>query len=252
MLCKRIVPCLDVKNKRVVKGVNFINLLDAGDAVTLGRKYYEEGADELVFLDISATTEGRKTMVDLARILAEEIFIPFTIGGGVKDIGDIGDLLKAGADKFSINSAAIENPRLIRKASQEFGSQAVVVAIDVKKIGRGWRVYRNSGCVETSLDAMEWAERSVSLGAGEILLTSIDCDGKRNGYDLELIQNISERVDVPIIASGGAGKKEHFLEVFKRTDASAALAAGLFHYGELGIRELKEYLSENGVFMREA
>ncbi|MFH1447843.1 MAG: imidazole glycerol phosphate synthase subunit HisF [Candidatus Micrarchaeota archaeon] len=251
MLCKRIIPCLDVKNNRVVKGINFLNLSDAGDALALGRKYYEESADELVFLDISATVEGRETTVGLARKVAEEISIPFTIGGGVRTIDDMNRLLKAGADKFSINSAAIEDPNLIKKASREFGSQAVVVAIDTKKIGSGWRIYKNAGKVQTKLDAVEWAEKSAALGAGEILLTSMDCDGKREGYDLELLRDISERVSIPLIASGGAGSKRHFLDVFKKTKVSAALAAGLFHYGELRICELKKYLLKNGVMVRE-
>jgi cyclase len=250
MWCKRIIPCLDVKQRRVVKGINFVGLRDAGDPVELARVYYEEGADELVFLDISATTEGRKTMVEVAREVAQEIFIPFTIGGGIRSVGNIRALLKAGADKVSLNSAAISNPKLIGEASEEFGSQAVVVAIDAKRSGERWEVYSKSGTENTGLDAIEWAKKAVSLGAGEILLTSIDRDGTREGFNIALTKAVAEAVEVPVIASGGAGRMEDFLEAFRETKASAALAASLFHYGEIRIGDLKKYLKENGVEVR--
>lgn len=250
MWCKRIIPCLDVKDRRVVKGINFVGLRDAGDPVELARVYYEEGADELAFLDISATIEGRKTMVEVAREVAKEIFIPFTVGGGIRSTEEIGALLRAGADKVSLNSAAISSPELIEDAADEFGSQAVVVAIDAKKNGEGWAVYSAGGSVDTGLDAVEWAGKAASLGAGEILLTSMDRDGTKKGFELELTRAVSGRVRIPVIASGGAGSKEHFLEVFRETGVGAALAASLFHYGELRIGELKGYLRENGVDVR--
>ncbi|MBN2122589.1 imidazole glycerol phosphate synthase subunit HisF [Candidatus Micrarchaeota archaeon] len=250
MWCKRIIPCLDVKERRVVKGINFVGLRDAGGPVELARVYYEEGADELVFLDISATTEGRRTMVDVAREVAQEIFIPFTIGGGIRSVENIGALLKAGADKVSLNSAAISNPALIGEAAEEFGSQAVVVAIDAKRNGERWEVYSRSGTTNTALDAIEWAKKAASLGAGEILLTSIDRDGTKEGFNIALTRAVAEAVEVPVIASGGAGKMEDFLEAFRQTKASAALAASLFHYGEIRIGDLKKYLKENGVEVR--
>lgn len=250
MWCKRIIPCLDVKDRRVVKGINFVGLRDAGDPVELARVYYEEGADELAFLDISATIEGRKTMVEVAREVAKEIFIPFTVGGGIRSTEEIGALLRAGADKVSLNSAAISSPELIENAADEFGSQAVVVAIDAKKNGERWAVYSAGGSVDTGLDAVEWAGKAASLGAGEILLTSMDRDGTKKGFELELTRAVSGRVRIPVIASGGAGSKEHFLEVFRETGVGAALAASLFHYGELRIGELKGYLRENGVDVR--
>jgi cyclase len=250
--CKRIVPCLDVKEKRVVKGINFVGLRDAGDPVELAKVYYGEGADELVFLDISATTEGRKTMVDVARDVAREIFIPFTIGGGIRSVEDIGALLKVGADKVSLNSAAISNPKLVAEAAREFGSQAVVVAIDAKRNGERWEVYSKSGSENTGMGAIEWAGEAVSLGAGEILLTSIDRDGTKEGFNIALTKAVADAVEVPVIASGGAGKMEDFLEAFLETRASAALAASLFHYGEIRIGDLKKYLLENGVDVREA
>lgn len=252
MWCKRIIPCLDVKEKRVVKGINFVGLRDAGDPVELAKVYYAEGADELVFLDISATTEGRKTMVEVAGEVAREIFIPFTIGGGIRSVEDIGALLGAGADKVSLNSAAIAAPELVGEAAREFGSQAVVVAIDAKKEGEGWKVYSKSGTENSGLDAVEWAREVVSLGAGEILLTSIDRDGTKKGFNIGLTSAVADAVEVPVIASGGAGKMEDFLEAFRKTKASAALAASLFHYGEIRIRDLKGYLKENGVDVREA
>jgi cyclase len=248
MWCKRIIPCLDVDGYRVVKGMNFVGLRDAGDPVELARQYYEEGADELILLDISASKENRKTVVELARAVAKEIFIPFTIGGGISSIDDVGELLKAGADKVSLNTAAIEKPALISEASRKFGSQAIVVAIDAKRNGA---VFSKSGSDDTGLDAIEWAKRAVSLGAGELLVTSIDCDGTRKGFDIELAGAIAEKVNVPVIASGGAGSMDDFLDVFRNTKVSAALAAGIFHYRKLGILQLKEYLGENGVDVRE-
>lgn len=251
MLCKRIIPCLDVKNGRTVKGINFKGLQDAGDPVALARFYYEQGADEIVFLDITASQEKRGTIVGVARAVAKEIFIPFTIGGGVRSIRDIELLLNAGADKVSINTAAIENPKLIKSAAKEFGSQAIVIAIDAKKQGARWRVYKKGGKEATGLNAVSWARQAQSLGAGEILLTSIDRDGTRKGFDLELTSAIVNTVSIPVIASGGAGLKKDFLDVFKISNASAALAAGLFHYGELSIPELKKYLKQNGVEIRD-
>ena len=251
MFCKRIIPCLDVKDGRVVKGENFINLKDAGDPVKLARYYYEEGADELVFLDISASEEGRKTLVEVALQVAKEIFIPFTIGGGIKTISDIERLLKAGADKVSINTAAIENPKLIEKAADEFGSQAIVVAIDAKRNREKWDVYSYGGKKKTNSDAATWARMAAELGAGEILLTSIDSDGTKDGFDIPLITAITNTVKIPVIASGGAGNKKDFLEVFRKTKATGALAASLFHYNKIRIPELKKYLKQNGVEIRE-
>jgi len=251
MLSKRIIPCLDVKNSRTVKGTKFENLRDAGDPVGLARAYYEQGADEIVFLDITASTEKRKTIVEVAEKVAKEIFIPFTIGGGISSLRDIQELLGAGADKVSINTSAIENPELIRKAAKEFGSQAIVIAIDAKRKGKSWAVYKNGGKIPTKLDAIAWAKKAVALGAGEILLTSMDRDGTKKGFNIELVNAVCKAVTVPVIASGGAGSRKDFLEVFEKTKASAALAAGIFHYGKLTIPELKKYLKENEVSIRE-
>lgn len=250
-LSKRIIPCLDVKNGRTVKGTKFENLKDAGDPVELARAYYEQGADEIVFLDITASNEKRKTMVEVAEKVAKEIFIPFTVGGGIGSLKDIQELLRAGADKVSINTSAIENPSLIKESSKEFGSQAIVIAIDAKKEGKKWRVYKNGGKIPTKLNAITWAKKAVSLGAGEILLTSMDRDGTKEGFNIELVNAICNVVNVPVIASGGAGSRKDFLEAFRKTKVSAALAAGIFHYGKLTIPKLKRYLKENKVSIRE-
>ncbi len=250
MFCKRIIPCLDVKNGRVVKGINFLNLQDAGDPVELAKNYYEEGADELVFLDVSASIEGKKTVVDLAAKIAKEIFIPFTIGGGIRSISDIEALLKAGADKVSISTAAVENPNLIGEAAQEFGSQAIVLSLDVKKADGKWDVYTKSASDNSQLDAVVWAKKGAELGVGEILLNSIDADGTKKGFELDLLNQITSAVNVPVIASGGAGSREDFLEVFSKTKASAALAASVFHFGKIRISDLKNYLQKNGVDVR--
>jgi cyclase len=250
MWCKRIIPCLDVKNGRVVKGINFLNLRDAGDPVTLAQAYYEQGADELVFLDVSASVEGKETAVEMARQVAREVFIPFTIGGGIRSVRDIEALLKAGADKVSLGTAAVENPKFIEEAANEFGSQAIVISLDAKRAGAGWVVKTRSATATSNLDAIEWARKVVSLGAGEILLNSIDRDGTKKGFDIELTSAVTEAVNVPVIASGGAGRMEDFVEVFKKTNATAALAASLFHYGEIKIPELKRYLMKEGVGVR--
>lgn len=252
MHTKRIIPCLDVHNGRVVKGVNFVDLKDAGDPVEIAKAYDQAGADELVFLDITATSEERNTVVDLVRRVAECVFIPFTVGGGIRTVEDFRTLLREGADKISINSAAIQNPQLIHDAAEKFGSQCVVVAIDVKKRpdGSGWNVYRSGGRIDTGLDAVEWAEKAEALGAGEILLTSMDGDGTKEGYDLEVTKAIAEAVAIPVIASGGAGTLEHFKDAFTIGKADAALAASLFHYKELEIREVKEYLRREGISVR--
>ncbi|MCD6521765.1 imidazole glycerol phosphate synthase subunit HisF [Candidatus Calescamantes bacterium] len=251
MLAKRIIPCLDVKEGRVVKGINFLNLRDAGDPVENAQRYSEEGADEVVFLDITATLEKRKIMLDVVARTAEQVFIPLTVGGGVRSIEDIRELLKHGADKVSINTAAVKNPPLIREASERFGSQCIVVAIDAKKVGEEkWEVYINSGTTPTGLDAVEWAKKVEELGAGEILLTSIDADGTQEGYDIPLTKAVSEAVSIPVIASGGAGKLEHFYEALVDGKADAALAASLFHYGILEIMEVKRFLKEKGVEVR--
>ena len=255
MLTKRIIPCLDVKDGRVVKGVRFVSLRDAGDPVEVGRAYEKQRADELVFLDITASFEGRKTFVELVRRIARNIFMPFTVGGGVRGIEDIRDLLKAGADKVSINTAAVKNPRLIQDASKRFGSQCIVVAIDAKKrfsssVRAQWEVYIHGGRTATGLDAVEWAKKAQQLGAGEILLTSMDFDGTKDGYDLKLTASVSKRVKIPVIASGGAGTKEHFLDVFKKGKADAALAASIFHFGEFTIEEIKKYLKTKNVLVR--
>ena len=252
MYTKRIIPCLDCNNGRVVKGTNFVNLRDAGDPVEVAAAYDKSGADELVFLDITATSDGRNTTVDLVRKVASKVFIPFTVGGGIRTIDDFRLLLREGADKISVNSAAIDNPNLISEAADKFGSQCVVVAIDAKKRadGSGWDVYRAGGRVNTGLDAVEWAVKAYELGAGEILLTSMDCDGTKAGYDLELTKAISSRVSIPVIASGGAGTMEHFYDAFDKAGAEAVLAASLFHYKEMEIVDLKKYLRDKGISVR--
>lgn len=250
MLCKRIIPCLDVKDGRVVKGTNFINLKDAGSPVELAERYSQDGADELVFLDITASAEKRKTLVSLVSDVAKAIRIPFTVGGGISEIKDIEALLKAGADKVSLNSSIVKNPELITEASNQFGSQAVVAAIDVKFNGIDYKVYINGGREETELVGMEWCKKAAELGAGEILLTSMDKDGTKEGYDVNFLKELTSKVTVPVIASGGAGKKEHFLEAFTQAGADACLAASLFHFNILPIKELKEYLNKNGVIVR--
>ena len=252
MFTKRIIPCLDVHNGRVVKGVNFVNLRDAGDPVEIAEAYDRAGADEVVFLDITASSDARNTVVDMVRRVAERVFIPFTVGGGIRTVEDFKLLLREGADKISVNSAALMNPRLISEAADKFGSQCVVVAIDAKRRadGSGWNVYKNGGRVDMGIDAVEWAMKANELGAGEILLTSMDCDGTKNGYDLELTRSIAENVSIPVIASGGAGTKEHFYDALTEGKADAALAASLFHFKELEIREVKQYLRDKGVSVR--
>ena len=252
MHTKRIIPCLDVHNGRVVKGVNFVDLKDAGDPVEIAKAYDKAGADELVFLDITATTDARNTVVELVRKVAQCVFIPFTVGGGIRTVEDFKILLREGADKISINSSAINTPGLIHDAAEKFGSQCVVVAIDVKKRfdGSGWNVYRSGGRIDTGLDAVEWAKKAESLGAGEILLTSMDGDGTKAGYDLEVTRVIAEAVSIPVIASGGAGTLKDFKDAFTKGKADAALAASLFHYKELEIREVKEYLRWEGIYVR--
>ena len=252
MHTKRIIPCLDVHNGRVVKGVNFVNLRDAGDPVEIAAAYDKSGADELVFLDITASSDARNTVVDMVRAVAEKVFIPFTVGGGIRTVEDFKIILREGADKISINSSAINNPDLISEAADKFGSQCVVVAIDARRRedGSGWNIYKNGGRIDVGIDAVEWAMKVNALGAGEILLTSMDCDGTKAGYDLELTRMISENVSIPVIASGGAGTKEHFYDALTAGKADAALAASLFHYKELEIRELKSYLSERGISIR--
>ncbi|MDL5040656.1 imidazole glycerol phosphate synthase subunit HisF [Heyndrickxia coagulans] len=253
MIAKRIIPCLDVKDGQVVKGTNFTGLRNVGDPVELAKFYSESGADELVFLDITATHEQRDTVVNMVERTAENVFIPFTVGGGVRTIFDVTRLLKAGADKVSVNSAAIKNPELVRKASVRFGAQCVVVAIDAKKMPDGkWHVIVNGGRIDTGLDAIEWAKEAERLGAGEILLTSVDTDGVKDGFDLPLTKAVAGAVKIPVIASGGCGKPEHFAEVFKETGASAALAASIFHDGTFTIREVKDICSKEGVNIREA
>ena len=252
MFTKRIIPCLDVNNGRVVKGTNFVNLRDAGDPVEVAALYDKAGADELVFLDITASSDRRETTVELVRRVAEKVFIPFTVGGGIRTVDDFKNLLREGADKISINSSAIDNPRLISDAADKFGSQCVVVAIDAKRRadGSGWNIYKMGGRVDTGIDALEWAVKANRLGAGEILLTSMDCDGVKQGYDIELTRTIAENVSIPVIASGGAGSKEHFYEALTEGKADAALAASLFHYKELEISDLKDYLTQRGVSVR--
>ena len=252
MFTKRIIPCLDVKDGRVVKGVNFVDLKDAGDPVEIGRAYDKAGADELVFLDITASSDNRDTVVDMVRKVAETVFIPFTVGGGIRTVDDFKVLLREGADKISINSSAIHTPRLISDAADKFGSQCVVVAIDAKRRadGSGWNIYKNGGRIDVGIDAVEWAQKAEELGAGEILLTSMDCDGTKAGYDLELTRAVADAVSIPVIASGGAGELRHFHEALTDGRADAALAASLFHYKELEIRKLKHYLQKRGVPVR--
>ncbi|MGI6412915.1 MAG: imidazole glycerol phosphate synthase subunit HisF [Syntrophomonadaceae bacterium] len=251
MLAKRIIPCLDVHNGRVVKGVNFVNLRDAGDPVELAVYYDREGADEVVFLDISASYEQRKTMVEVVRDTAREVFIPLAVGGGISNMDDIRNILKAGADKVSINSAAVKEPSIISEGARKFGSQCIVVAIDARRSPNGsWEVYINGGRVPTGLDALQWAKKAENLGAGEILLTSMDKDGTKDGYDLELTSAISSQVRIPVIASGGAGNLEHLYEAIDEGRADAVLCASIFHYGEYTIREAKQYLANKGVPIR--
>lgn len=252
MHTKRIIPCLDVNAGRVVKGVNFVDLKDAGDPVEIGAAYDKEGADELVFLDITASSDARKTVVDMVRAVASRVFIPFTVGGGIRTVDDFRELLREGADKISVNSAAIMNPNLVSEAAYKFGSQCVVVAVDAKRRsdGSGWNIYKNGGRVDMGMDAVEWAMKVCELGAGEILLTSMDCDGTKNGYDIELTRTIADNVSVPVIASGGAGRLEHFYDAVEEGHADAVLAASLFHYKELSIKEVKEYLKGRGVSVR--
>lgn len=251
MYAKRVIPCLDVKNGRVVKGVSFVNLRDAGDPVECAVAYDKKGADELVLLDITATHEGRGTMVDIVTRVAKSIFIPFTVGGGIRTTDDFKELLRAGADKISVNSAAVRNPDLINEAAQKFGSQCVVCAIDAKRRAEGgWEVYLNGGRLPTGIDAVEWAKEAVSRGAGEILLTSMDCDGQKTGYDIELTKAVSEVVGVPVIASGGAGALEHFYDALTVGKADAVLAASLFHFNEIPIADLKAYLQKQGIPVR--
>ena len=250
MFTKRIIPCLDVHGGRVVKGVNFVNLQDAGDPVEIAGAYDKAGADELVFLDITASSDNRATVTDMVRRVAEKVFIPFTVGGGIRTVEDFKAILREGADKISVNSAAISNPRLISEAAMKFGSQCVVVAIDAKRSGDGFHVYKNGGRIDTGLDAVQWAVHAEKLGAGEILLTSMDCDGTKAGYDLELTRAISQAVGIPVIASGGAGTKEHFYDALTAGGADAALAASLFHYRELEIKEVKQYLRDRGLSVR--
>ena len=252
MFTKRIIPCLDVNDGRVVKGVNFVNLRDAGDPVEIAAAYDKAGADELVFLDITASSDNRRTVVDMVRRVAETVFIPFTVGGGIRTVDDFRMLLREGADKISVNSAAIANPRLISEAADKFGRQCVVVAIDAKRRpdGSGWNIYKNGGRVDMGIDALEWARTVDRLGAGEILLTSMDCDGTKAGYDNELTAAVADAVSVPVIASGGAGTKAHFYDALTVGKADAALAASLFHYKELEIRDLKQYLADRGISVR--
>lgn len=252
MFTKRIIPCLDVKGGRVVKGVNFVNLKDAGDPVEIAAAYDAAGADEVVFLDITASSDARATVVEMVRKVAERVFIPFTVGGGIRTVEDFRVLLREGADKISINSAAIENPGLIAQAADKFGSQCVVVAIDARRRedGSGWNIYKNGGRIDMGIDALEWAVQADRLGAGEILLTSMDCDGTKAGYDLELTRTIAEHVSIPVIASGGAGTKAHFVQALTEGKADAALAASLFHYKELEIVDLKKELAAQGIAVR--
>lgn len=252
MLTKRIIPCLDVHAGRVVKGINFVNIRDAGDPVEVAAIYDKAGADELTFLDITASSDARSIMLDVVSRVAEQVFIPFTVGGGIRTIEDFREILKAGADKISVNSAALKRPGLISEAAWRFGSQCVVLAIDAKRrqCGSGWEVYLNGGRVNTGRDAVEWAVEAEKLGAGEILLTSMDCDGTKNGYDIELTRQISESVKIPVIASGGAGTMEHFYEALTSGKADAVLAASLFHYREMEIGDLKRYLREKGIEVR--
>lgn len=252
MLTKRIIPCLDVNNGRVVKGINFVNLKDAGDPVEVGAAYSKAGADELVFLDITASNERRNTVVDMVREVAKKVFIPFTVGGGIRTTDDFKAVLREGADKIAVNSAALERPEFIAEAADKFGSQCVVLAIDAKRRadGSGWNVYKHGGRIDMGIDAIEWVKKAVSLGAGEILVTSMDCDGTKEGYDIELTRQIAECVGVPVIASGGAGTMDHFYDALTVGKADAALAASLFHYKEMEIMDLKKYLKDRGIPVR--
>ena len=250
MLTKRIIPCLDVDNGRVVKGVSFVDIKDAGDPAELANYYNSEGADELVFLDITASSEKRKTMIDVVEKVSSEIFIPLTVGGGVKSVKDMGNMLNAGADKVGINSAAITNPKLIEDCSKHFGSQCVVLAIDAKKFNTGWNVFSHGGKIKTKKEALNWAKEANNLGAGELLVTSIDQDGQESGYDIDLLKKISKNVEIPVIASGGAGKLEHFLSAIKNGQADAVLAASIFHYRKIKIKEVKEFLKNNRINIR--
>ena len=252
MLTKRIIPCLDVKDNRVVKGINFVSLKDAGDPVEVGKAYSNAGADELVFLDITATSDARETVTQMVRKVAKNVFIPFTVGGGIRSIDDMKAILREGADKCAINSAAINRPELISEGARKFGSQCIVVAIDARRRedGSGWNVFKNGGRIDTGLDVIEWAKEANRLGAGEILLTSMDGDGTKNGYDIKLTRLVSDAVNIPVIASGGAGTKEHFYEALTKGGADAALAASLFHYKELEINDLKMYLKDKGLSIR--
>ncbi len=252
MITKRIIPCLDVNDGRVVKGVNFVNLIDAGDPVEIAAAYDKAGADEIVFLDITASSDNRATKIELVRRIAEKVFIPFTVGGGIRTVEDFKAILREGADKVAVNSAAIINPSLISDAADKFGSQCVVVAIDAKRRAdnSGWNIYKNGGRIDMGIDAVEWAIKACELGAGEILLTSMDCDGTKNGYDIELTRMVSENVSIPVIASGGAGKMEHFYDAFAEGKADAVLAASLFHFKELEIKDVKEYLKHRGISVR--
>lgn len=250
MYTKRIIPCLDVNGGRVVKGVNFVNLIDAGDPVSVAEAYNKAGADELVFLDITASSDRRDTVANMVRAVAEKVFIPFTVGGGIRTVDDFKKILREGADKISVNSAAIDNPGLIADAADKFGSQCVVLAIDAKRTGNHWNIFKHGGRIDTGIDAVEWAIKCTELGAGEILLTSMDCDGTKAGYDIELTKAISDNVSVPVIASGGAGNKEHFYEALTAGGADAALAASLFHFKELEISDLKKYLADKGIPVR--
>ena len=248
----RVIPCLDVNNGRVVKGVNFVNLIDAGDPVECALAYDKAGADEVVFLDITASCDGRETVVDMVREVAKKLFIPFTVGGGIRTVDDFKVILREGADKVAVNSAAIKRPELISEAAQKFGSQCVVVAIDAKRREPfdGWNIYLNGGRVDTGIDALEWAKKAESLGAGEILLTSMDCDGTKAGFDIELTRTIADAVNIPVIASGGAGTLEHFTQAVKEGHADSVLAASLFHFKELEIKEVKQYMRDNGIDVR--
>lgn len=251
MLAKRIIPCLDVKDGRVVKGVNFVNLTDVGDPVDAAKAYYEAGCDELVFLDITATHEERDTTVDMVRRVAEQVFIPFTVGGGIRSVEDMNKMLKAGADKVSVNSSAVANPQLIADCAEKFGNQCVVVAIDAKKVEDGsWHVFVAGGRKDTGIDLLDWAKKVVSLGAGEILLTSMDKDGTKSGFDIEMLNAVANVVTVPIIASGGAGNSQNILEVFEQTPATGALAASIFHYGEVSIADTKQAMRQSGIEVR--
>lgn len=254
MFTKRVIPCLDVKGGRVVKGVNFVDLKDAGDPVEIGQAYGKAGADELVFLDITASSDARNIKLDMVRKVAETVFIPFTVGGGIRTVDDFKEILREGADKVAVNTAAIMDPTLISRAADKFGRQCVVVAIDAKRRedGSGWNIYKNGGRVDMGIDAVEWVMKADKMGAGEILLTSMDCDGTKNGYDIELTRTIAENVSVPVIASGGAGNMEHFYDALTLGKADAVLAASLFHYKEMEIMDLKDYLADRGISVRKS